>query len=155
MMQDLFRAELICEPFAADSAENTIRRMGEVLVAEDCVTTDYIGAALARERDFPTGIQLQNVGIAIPHATPEGNVRRSGIAVAKLQSPVNFQSMENPEDIVSANLVFFLALKDQQQHLEILKKLFLSFQQPELVQELMDSHDMNALLNALQRNLEL
>lgn len=154
-MQALFREELICEPFAAESAEDTIRRMGEVLISAHCVTADYIDAALSREEDFPTGIQLHNAGIAIPHATPEENVLRSGIAVVKLLSPVDFHSMENPEDTVAANLVLFLALKDQQLHLEILKKLFLSLQKPELVQKLIDSRDGKSLLEVLQKKLEL
>jgi len=95
--------------------------------------------------------QLHNAGIAIPHATPEENVLRSGIAVVKLLSPVDFHSMENPEDTVAANLVLFLALKDQQLHLEILKKLFLSLQKPELVQKLIDSRDGKSLLEVLQK----
>lgn len=150
MAQNFFSAEIVRCPLAAAHREDAVRQMGRLLVDEGYVTADYIDGVLAREAEFPTGLALQNGSIAIPHANPEGNVLRSGIAVAKLERPVVFQSMENPEEAVAAEVVFLLALKDQQQHLEMLKNLFLSFQQPAFVQALVESGDADALLRALR-----
>ena len=54
------------------SDTDAIHRLGEVLKQSGYINDKYIDAVLAREVEFPTGLQLAQQGIAIPHATPEG-----------------------------------------------------------------------------------
>ena len=71
MEQEFFSAELIRYPLAAECREDAIRALGAMLVAAGYATEDYVKSVLVREVDFPTGLKLQNAGIAIPHATPK------------------------------------------------------------------------------------
>lgn len=133
--------ELICLDGAAKSAAEAIALLGGLLEKEGCVSAAYTKRVQERERDFPTGLALGSFGIAIPHATPEGDVQRNGIAALRLKTPAVFRSMEDPEKEVEAELVFLLALLDSGQHLEMLQKLFGMFQEDGAMQALRATRD--------------
>ena len=136
------------------SDTDAIHRLGEVLKQSGYINDKYIDAVLAREVEFPTGLQLSQQGIAIPHATPEGNVAENGIAVCRLEEPVVFHSMEDADDTVPVSMIFMLALKDANEHLAMLQKLFTMFQQEEQVEKLLTASTADdfqqAFLSALQ-----
>lgn len=123
---------------AKDSTE-AIDLLGRSLMENGYVKQGYVDSVLQREQTFPTGLALKNVGIAIPHASPEGNVLKNGIAIARLNNPVQFNWMENPDEKIDVNMVFMLALADSSEHLDVLKKLFVAFQNEELVESLKNS----------------
>ena len=127
------------------SDTDAIHRLGEVLKQSGYINDKYIDAVLAREVEFPTGLQLAQQGIAIPHATPEGNVAENGIAVCRL---------EDADDTVPVSMIFMLALKDANDHLDMLQKLFTMFQQEEQVEKLLTASTADdfqqTFLSALQ-----
>ncbi len=123
---------------AKDSTE-AIDLLGRSLMENGYIKQGYVDSVLKREQTFPTGLVLKNVGIAIPHASPEGNVLKNGIAIARLNNPVQFNWMENPDEKIDVNMVFMLALADSSEHLDVLKKLFVAFQNEELVESLKNS----------------
>lgn len=133
--------ELICLGGAASSAAEAIALLGGLLEVRGYVAAAYTQSVQERERDFPTGLALGSFGIAIPHATPEGNVHRNGIAALRVKTPATFRSMEDPAEEVEAELVFLLALKDSGQHLEMLQKLFCMFQDDEAMRALRATRD--------------
>lgn len=154
MQQDLFHQDITIFPLQAKDKTDAVQQIGQKMVQAGYIKPEYIEAVLKREETFPTGLALQDTNIAIPHATPEGNVLKNGIAAAKLAEPVAFQSMEDPEQAVEVNFIFLLALKSSDEHLDMLKKLFLMFQSPEVIQELIATKDAYALINELNRNLQ-
>ncbi len=115
------------------------------------VNSAYIDAVIEREGNFPTGLQLLTLATAIPHATPEDNVLKNGIAVAKLNKPVKFRSMENPDETIEAKFVFLLAIKDSGQHLTILREMFTSFQNPDMIQALKDSVSAEQIIGIMEK----
>lgn len=153
MQQGLFDRGIAVYPLMAENSTDAISELGARMAAEGYVNERYIASVIAREADFPTGLQLAATAIAIPHATPDGNVERDGIAVGRLAQPVTFRSMENPDETVAAELVFMLALKDSSAHLEVLQRLFTGFQNSQLVQALKDSQSSAELVEVLQTNL--
>ena len=146
-----FNAQIINPALDAAGDVDAIKKVGEILKSAGYVKDAYIDAVIEREGNFPTGLQLMTSAIAIPHATPEGNVLKNGIAVAKLNKPVKFHSMENPEETVDAEFVFLLALKDSGQHLEILREMFTSFQNPDVIQALKDSKSAAQILGIMEK----
>lgn len=146
-----FNAQIINPEMDAQDDKDAIKKIGEILKNAGYVNSAYIDAVLERENNFPTGLQLLTSAIAIPHATPEGNVLKNGIAVAKLKKPVKFHSMENPDETVDAKFVFLLALKDSGQHLAILREMFTSFQNPDVIQALQDSTAAEQILGIMEK----
>lgn len=127
-LEEFIKEELIMPEGEAESAEEAIGLLGELLIRQGYIQSAYVGSVMEREKQFPTGMALEKTGIAIPHATPNGNVLKNGVAVLRLAQLVVFHSMESPEDMVETEIIFMLALKDSNGHLAMLQKLFGMFQ---------------------------
>ena len=154
MENDFFSLKLIDSSLQAGDSKAAIQEVGQMLLGAGYVNEAYIESVLEREENFPTGLQLAGAALAIPHATPEGNVTKNGIAVAKLQKPVKFHSMEDPEETVEAEFVFLLALKDSGQHLEVLKEMFTGFQNEAVIRSLKESEEPQDILKIMEENFQ-
>ena len=153
-MTNLLNEKLIClDGTAADSTE-AINLLGTMMVQDGYIHPSYIGAIHKREINFPTGIVLASCGIALPHATPEDNIFKNGIAVLRLKQPVQFHSMENPDDNVSVTLLFMLALNGSENHLNMLQKLFAIFQQEALVRCIQQTTSAKEVCQLMLDNLK-
>lgn len=83
--------------------------MAETLEQSGCVKPTYTEAVIERERDYPTGIQLEGpINIALAHAAPD-HVLKNGIILGILSSPVSFYEMSNPQNLIPVQIVFMLA----------------------------------------------
>jgi PTS system galactitol-specific IIA component len=140
-MEQLITTDLIGLKIDANDANVAIEKTGELLLEKGYIKKAYIDSVLKREEQFPTGIALIKSGIAIPHASPVDNVLKNGIAVLQLANPIVFYSMENCDETVEVKLVVMLALKDSNQHLDMLQKLFTMFQEESCIDLLLNSRD--------------
>lgn len=133
---------------------NAIKQLGQILVDNNYIELSYIDSVIEREKTFPTGLKLTNTGIAIPHASPNNNIQKNGIAIARLKTPIKFHSMENPDEEIYIDMIFMLALASSTEHLDILKKLFLAFQNQDLVDSLKTCQDKQIFLKLLAEKLK-
>ncbi|WP_203247288.1 PTS sugar transporter subunit IIA [Sporosarcina beigongshangi] len=117
----IFDEDLVILDLRAIDREDVLMKVGGRLTDRGFVNGDFINAIIKRERDFPTGIKIQSIGIAIPHADTE-YVNQASIIVGVLSEPVVFQQMVSDEDI-AVNIVFMLAIKKPEQQLTMLQKL--------------------------------
>lgn len=152
MQEVFFQEDLVLPKITADNSNEVIRQIGDVLCKAGFVSEEYVDSVLEREGSFPTGLQLAGLALAIPHATPAGNVAKDGIAVGRLTTPVYFQSMENPEEEVAAEYVFMLALKDSERHLEVLKQMFASLQKPSVIAALKTARTKTEIMSVVEHN---
>lgn len=153
-LTELISEEIIALGRHADGRAAVIEDLGELMTRRGYIDPAYTASVLEREKEYPTGIALANGGIAIPHASPDGNVRKNGIAVLQLERPVCFHSMENAEDTVEAQIVFMMALKDSEEHLAILQKLFGMFQSEAAMEILRKTKDKNEFKATILENLK-
>lgn len=63
--------------------------MSQQLTQQGYVTEGFTDAIIAREAVFPTGLQFEDYGVAIPH-TDSDYVRETKIAIMTLKEPVPF-----------------------------------------------------------------
>ena len=70
-----------------------------------------------------------------------------------LKNPIKFYSMENPDEKISIDMIFMLALSSSTEHLDVLKKLFIAFQNQELVSQLKVCQNKEIFLKLLADNL--
>ena len=153
MKENLLDEKIINLNIEANDNIDAINKLGKMLVENKYIDTSYIESVLEREKTFPTGLVLANAGIAIPHASPNNNVRKNGIAIISLKKPVKFHSMENPATEIDVDMVFMLALASSTEHLDVLKKLFITFQNQTLINDLKNITDKNKFLKLLINNL--
>jgi len=124
LVDDLIRLSL-----PAATWEEVLRRLAEDLRAAGRVHPTFEDAVVAREHTFPTGLLIDDMGVAIPHADVE-HVKEAAIAIATLRAPVLFGEMGNPDQTVPVQLVFMLAIDRPDAMVGVLADLIDSFQQP-------------------------
>lgn len=106
----------------ATSREDIIQQLGALLERNGYVKDTYTQAVLDREKVFPTGLQTNILGFAIPHTETE-HVYKSAIAIAVLAEPVVFQAMDNPLTDISVNVVMMLAISDPKAVVIVLRQV--------------------------------
>lgn len=137
--------ELLADPdlfligLGATARDDVLRAVAGALEDKGYVHDSYADAVVAREREYPTGLQT-TVGTAIPHADVE-HVREPGIAVATLASPVGFTAMGTDDDRVDVRAVFMMAITDADAQVTVLGQLVDVLQDDELLRRLVDVAD--------------
>ncbi|MDQ0204391.1 PTS sugar transporter subunit IIA [Pectinatus haikarae] len=150
----LFNEKLIFFDKIPSDNFSAIKILGDELVKAGYILPAYIKTVSKREIDFPTGIALRSSGVAIPHAAPENNVLKDGIAVLRLKKPVIFHSMEDSEDKLSVSIIFMLALREANGHISMLQKLFRIFQQNDLMQKLLIADNTEKFQTLMLENMQ-
>ena len=136
------------------SIEEAIRKVGQIFLDNGFVKDTYIDAVVAREKVYPTGLQLADMGVAMPHTDPP-HVYKSGVCVAKLAKPVTFIHMGTEDQPVEAEMLFMMAITDPSQHLETLSKVMNVFQKPEIAKEFKDATTNEELYKVAYKHIGL
>lgn len=113
------------------------------------VRQDFLERISQREETFPTGLQLEGYGVAIPHTDAEC-VLKEFIAVLVNKEPVVFKNMEDPNQEVATNLVFMLGLNQAHAQLEMLQKLMVFIQDKDKVQALLAETQDSEIINIIK-----
>jgi galactitol PTS system EIIA component len=113
------------------NSEEAIGELVSLMEEKELVTNEYKHRVIEREREFPTGLQTLPFGVAIPHAD-SANVLQTQIAFASLENSIEFKAMGSNEP-VHVKLIFLLAIKNPNDHLETLQKLIGIFQSEHLI----------------------
>ena len=121
---------VICN-LKASSDQDALDQMSHMLLKEKIVKESYIPAVKAREIEYSTGLQCEDMGVAIPHTDAEHvNVQAIGIGI--LETPVKFKQMGAPEIDV------MLAIKEPHKQMEFLQALMTAFQSKGKLLEMLD-----------------
>ncbi|MDT2760531.1 PTS sugar transporter subunit IIA [Enterococcus xiangfangensis] len=126
----MIKRELLFSKLKPQDYEEVITFLGKKMEELGYVKPTYVPAVLEREKGFPTGLQMGDYGIAIPHTDRE-HVRQSVLAIATLKEPIEVYSMINPEEKVSVSLVILMAVEDPDGQVKMLSKLMRLFQDVE------------------------
>lgn len=106
---------------SADNWEQAITLCGEYMISQGSVNKDFMEACIEREKEYPTGL-LADIPVAIPHSKAAG-IKENCVCFLRLDKPVRFYRMDDSEEYVDTQLVFNLAIKEADDHLEFLQKL--------------------------------
>ena len=120
--------ELVLLEVEAETDQEAIEALAALMLEKGLVKESFLPAILQREREYCTGLQFEEMGIAVPHTMPE-HVIEAAVAIATLKRPVPFRAMGMPEDEVPVELVFMLAIRKAHDQLEFLQALMMAFQQ--------------------------
>lgn len=121
----------------------------ERLAALGIVKESFKEAILTREANFATGLQVGEIGFAIPHTDSE-HVNESQIAIMTLAEPVMFKQMGDHSTQVPVSVVFMLALKESAAHLTMLQTLIELMQNDEVIRELLSFEESSENKAALK-----
>jgi PTS system galactitol-specific IIA component len=141
-LKDLLSPSLVITGLAAETDEDVIHALTGLLVQAGRAEIQFNDAVLKREKVFPTGLPTQPVGVAIPHADPDG-VHESGICVGILSKAVPFGMMGTDGSTkVDASIVFLLAIREREKQTVMIQELITLIQSPGLLAALSKSNSV-------------
>ena len=134
--------------------KEVLSSLADYLIEEKMVKPSFKNAVLERENSYPTGLQFDGYGIALPHTDSE-HVIKSQIAIMTLEKPVKFVEMASSDKEIDVKNIFMLALKDSNQHIKILQKVMELLQDKEamsMIESFDDSkEDVENLIELLEK----
>ena len=125
--QNVIRPELFLMDMTAVSDEDALEQLASLLYRHGLVRESFGEAVKERERRYSTGLSFPEMGIAIPHAGAE-HVIAPAAAVGILKEPVKFRHMGMPQELVETELIFMLAIREEEEQPEQLAGLLDVFQ---------------------------
>ncbi|WP_094243877.1 PTS sugar transporter subunit IIA [Tetragenococcus halophilus] len=120
-----------------NNQREALNYLSERLENTNITKSTFKDAIIKREECFPTGLQLENYGVAIPHADSI-HVNKSQIAMMTLKEPIFFKEMSDASLDVPVNLIFMLALKDSKSQLSTLRALMRLLQNEKIIKSILD-----------------
>jgi len=114
----------------------------------DLTKDSYSSALKTREESFPTALEFNDIGVAIPHADSE-NINREFISLVTLDKPLKFNAMEDSNRIVEVKIVFVLGLLKAENQLETLQKIMQLLQEENTLRYLNGATKISDVVNTL------
>ncbi|EGQ7959556.1 PTS mannitol transporter subunit IICBA [Vibrio parahaemolyticus] len=127
----------------AANKEEAIRFAGNKLVELGYAEPEYVDAMFEREALVPTYL---GESIAVPHGTVEAKdrVKKTGIVIC--QYPSGIQFTEDDDDV--AKLVIGIAAKNDE-HIQVITTITSALDEPEAIEKLTSTNDVEEILNIL------
>lgn len=132
------------------SKEVAFQLLADELMENDCVNQDFLANIIKREEVFPTGLEINGIGVAIPHTDSE-YVKESQVGFLSLKKPLSFTEMGTNDKVIEVSLLFMLALKEPHEQLEMLQRLIEMFQQEGVLESLMKVDQEKAYQEIIQK----
>lgn len=149
MVWEQLNEELIFPKLDVADSKEVFEKVGGKFIKEGFCKDSYVQALINRESEFPTGIDVDGFGVAIPH-TDVSHVNKAGIAIATLEHPVKFIQMGTDDEEVEAKVVFMLAVDDPKKHLELLQNILAVLQDKEVLNKLSNADKCNEIINIVK-----
>lgn len=149
MVWEQLKEELIFPKLEASNSKEVFEKVGGKFIEEGFCKESYVDALVNRESEFPTGIDVDGFGIAIPH-TDISHVNKAGIAIATLENPVKFIQMGTDDEEVEAKVIFMLAVDDPKKHLELLQNVLAVLQDKDVLNKLSNADKCSEIINIVK-----
>lgn len=148
-LSDFFKKNLVTANLEVNSSDEFFSEVSKVALENGFVTDEFEINVKKREDNFPTGIQLEGYGIAIPHTDSE-YVKEEFIYVTTFKKPIHFSSMEDANAKVEVSIAFLLGLRKAENQLEVLQQLMSIFQDREVIEKLTSAENDENLYEVLK-----
>lgn len=140
---------LIVPELKAGTSEEVFKTLGGKMISEGYCKDSYVNALIEREKDFPTGINMGEIGIAIPH-TDKKHVKKGAVAIGVLKEPVHFFQMGTTDEPVNARLIFMLAVEDPKEHLVFLQRILMVLQDQSVLARIIETENKKEIIEIIK-----
>lgn len=145
--------DIVFNQLSFKDQEELFKFVGQVLEDKQYVKPSFYAAIVAREKQYPTGIEVNGVNVALCHTDAE-HIIENKIMVLKLDEPVEFKSMETLE-YIDVKLVFILLLNDPALHLEVLQNISTILQDETYLNEIYTTQTKENLFDLLKEKVQI
>jgi PTS system galactitol-specific IIA component len=144
--------DLIELGIATTEKGKAIKILANKLKAKGFVYDGFYENVMKREETFPTGLPTI-IPIALCH-TEAKYVKQSALCVGTLTTPIAFNEMGTPENLLNVNMIFLMALNDPKDQVAWLKKMVIAFKSKETLEYIQFSTNKTVLCEYLQALFE-
>ena len=144
---------LIFTGMKARDWQEVLKKTGAALQEKGDAKDSYIDALIQREIKYPTGINMGETGVAIPHTDPD-EVLKEGIAIAILAEPVAFRQMGTEQGNVMVKLVFVLAIREPGSQVDKLRQMLKLLRDKKVLGQLENASDRQSVINIIREKEE-
>ncbi|CCQ95104.1 conserved hypothetical protein [[Clostridium] ultunense Esp] len=153
LLELVFDENLISTQLEASDNYDAMEKLGNILYTKGYVKDTFIDAVIEREKEYPTGIQGAEFNIAIPHVD-NCHVKKPGIAIGVLKENVLFSRMDDPNKELDVKVIFLLAIKTPEYHLEALKEIMNLVQNAKAMNEICQCKNSKEIIKIIKREGE-
>ena len=135
-LTEMLHEDLIFFDFEASDRDDLINKLAAKAIEAGYAIEGYAADVIEREDLYPTGLPVEGMKVAVPHAMTQEHVIKPTIVAAKLAHPVDFKEMGDGVNDVPVEMVFMLCVKGDHGTLAVLTQLISIFAEPELLAQL-------------------
>lgn len=131
-----------------ESYEDVFKYLHEKLTAAGIVKESYLEALIAREREYPTGIELDGYAVAIPHCDTE-HALKPAIYILRTPRPTLVNQADGDNQL-ETQLIINLVVTSPLDQLQLLKSLFSHLQDKDFYKKLLElpAEEAKSLFNS-------
>jgi len=149
-----FSEEIAFFSQSCSSKEDVLKKLADQFLAKGLVKDTFYQAVIDREKVYPTGLNINGIGVAIPH-TDGIHIITPQIGFMSLKEPVTFKDMADDQNEVEVKTIFMLGLLKSEQQIEMLQKLVDLFQDEALLKSVIDCKNINEFKDIMKKaNIE-
>ncbi|MGT2846446.1 PTS sugar transporter subunit IIA [Streptococcus massiliensis] len=152
-LSSMFNKDLVFTDIKADDKFDFFRIASEKLVSLDYIENSFEHALIEREKEYPTGLNLGDFGIAIPH-TDSIHVKKQFISVFKMTDAIKFTQMGTDDEEVEAKYIFVLGIKDPKSQVAYLASLISLLTNQQFLDALSQAHTKGGIKEILSRTFD-
>ena len=149
MIWEELKLPLVFTEIDAKDSADVFDQVGQAFIDEGMAKESYKQALKDREAEFPTGLDVDGFGIAIPH-TDVSHVNETGTAIAILKNPVTFTQMGTDDEFTEAKIIFMLCVKDPGAHIDKLQRIIEMIQDRTFLEKLAESKTKEEIINTVK-----
>lgn len=147
-----FKNELVSLNLAVDNQQDFFYTISNDLYAKGYVEKTFEKAILERESTYPTGLQLDNFAIAIPH-TDVIHIRQPFVAIYRLIKSIEFYQMGTDDVVVPVKDILVLGINEPKKQVGLLSNLMQCFTKNEFVEQYKDAISAEKITELIKNNL--
>ncbi|BAK95410.1 PTS sugar transporter subunit IIA [Tetragenococcus halophilus] len=147
-----FKSELVNLNLNVNNQKQFFQVISNDLKEKGYVVQTFKEAIIEREKMYPTGLQLENFAIAIPH-TDVVHIQHPFVAVYRLKKAINFYQMGTDDVIVPVKDVLVLGINEPKKQVGLLSNLMQCFSKNEFVKKYKNITTSDSVIELIKNNL--
>lgn len=119
---DKVREDLVLLGVEGETRDEVLYNIAKVLMDKGVAKDTFYEALLQRENEYPTGLPIGEINIAIPHTYPE-HINEVAITIAVPKKPVVFRNMGDKDEEILISVILCLTMRKMDDNVKLLPAL--------------------------------
>lgn len=151
IVRNLIHKELIDLSCDSPTKQNFFESKGKLLNNLKFVEDTYLDAITEREQEYPTGLELKNISIAIPHTTVD-HIKKPFIYFSRLtNNQIEFIQMGTDNVIVKPEYILMLGIREPKEQVHLLSEIMELFNQLEFIEKIRNANSKEEIMELLNK----